>query len=107
MSAEHRGRIGAKLRYQLWQFAMMPRYDNCTVRRPLSEPPHQGPDMSISDRLLNGHPRNATERFECQPRPITCTTVGGCDQRVDAKCLFAKSERAKVACIGACAHLAC
>ena len=53
-SAEHNGRIGAQLPYELWQFAMMPRYENCAVRRPLPDPPHQGANMSICDRLLNG-----------------------------------------------------
>lgn len=53
MSAKHRGRIGAQLRYQLWQFAMMPSYENRAVRRALSEPPYEGSDMSISNWLLN------------------------------------------------------
>ena len=67
MSAEHRGRIGAQLRYELWQFAMMPRYKDCAVRRALPEPAYEGPDMSISDWLLNRYSRNAAERFERQP----------------------------------------
>ena len=58
MSAEHHDRIGAQLRYQLWQFAVMPRDEDRAVRRASSEPPYEGSDMSISDRLAHSSHMN-------------------------------------------------